>query len=169
MVGKAVAVKHLKIVNRESGSREFLRRVDSLLLELRIMHHGPLKSHPNILTLVGYGWNMEAGSILPYILVEYSAHGTLRDYLRGSYKYNIRLTDKEMFIADVAAGIHALHTTGIIHGDIKMENVLVFDSNERRGSLMAKICDFGHSILVGEGPNAEKPAVFTGTVRQVLR
>lgn len=129
------------------------------------MHHDPLKNHPNILTLLGYGWNMEASSILPYIVVEYSAHGTLRDYLRSAHKLKIGFTDKEMLIADVAAGIHALHTTGIVHGDIKMDNVLIFDSDERKGSLAARICDFGHSIVVGEGPDAYKPAVYTGTSR----
>jgi serine/threonine protein kinase len=158
-----MAVKHLKVENRETASHEFLRRVDSLLLELHIMHHGPLKSHPNILTFLGYGWNTEAGGVLPYILVEYSANGTLRDYLRVTR--DITLQDLEMFIADVAAGIHALHTTGVIHGDVKLENVLVFNSNERKCSPTAKVCDFGHSILMGSGSDDRGTAIFTGTKR----
>jgi serine/threonine protein kinase len=79
--GKLVAVKHLKVGRRETGSLEYLRRLDSLLLELHIMDHGPLKSHPNILTLIGYGWNTDEGGLLPYILVHYCANGNLRQYL----------------------------------------------------------------------------------------
>ncbi|PVH93643.1 hypothetical protein DM02DRAFT_502175, partial [Periconia macrospinosa] len=165
--GRAVAVKHLKVGFRQPGSPEFLRRVNSLLLELRIMHHGPLKSHPNILTLIGYGWNTEGGSILPYMLVEYCANGNLRQYLVDNKPVVPRC--KELLIADVASGIHALHTAGIIHGDVKLDNVLVFDSNERRISPVAKICDFGHSVLVGILSRYNAPEVFNQKLKPIPR
>jgi serine/threonine protein kinase len=164
--GKAVAVKHLKVGRCESGRPEFLRRVESLLLELRIMHHNPLKSHPNILTLIGYGWNTDGGGILPYILVDYCANGNARQYLRAK---RVPPIHKELMIADVAAGIHALHTTGIVHGDVKLENVLVFDGvqDTRRSHPLAKLCDFGHSIVIGLGLESQEPAFFGGTSRYV--
>lgn len=162
---RVVAVKHLKVGRRESESPEFLRRVNSLLLELRIMHHSPLKSHPNILNLVGYGWNSEGGSILPYILVEHSAHGNLRHYLT---KTCVSPIHKEILIADIAAGIHALHVAGIVHGDVKLDNALVFKSEKRLDSPMAKLCDFGHSIVVGLGSESQKPTAFSGTSRYVF-
>jgi len=164
--GTAVAIKQLKVADNQADPQEFLRRIDSLLLELQIMRHGPLKSHPNILDLVGYGWNTEGRAILPYIVVEYSGYGTLRGYLRGIR--GIELLDKEMFIADIIAGIYALHTTGIVHGDIKLDNVLVFFSNERSKYPMAKICDFGHSIVEGMEEDARKIAIYRGTSRYVL-
>lgn len=164
--GTAVAVKRLKVESRETESKEFLRRVDSLLLELQIMHHDPLRSHPNILNLMGCGWDTDRGAVLPYMVVEYSGYGTLREYLRGRHKTT--LLDQEMFIADVAAGIHALHTTGVIHGDIKLDNVLVFYSNERSNCPIAKIADFGHSILEGKDEDTEKTGIYTGTTRYVL-
>ncbi|CAI6337836.1 unnamed protein product [Periconia digitata] len=161
--GQTVAVKHLKVDERRSVSNEFRHRIDSLLLEMRIMHHAPLSSHPNILNLIGYGWNIEAGGILPYILVEYSAEGTLRQYLRR--RRDVRLETKEMLIADVGAGLHALHVTGIVHGDVKLENVLVFYSDERQSSPIAKICDFGHSILVGTSGDETSHGIYKGTPR----
>jgi serine/threonine protein kinase len=72
-----------------------------------------------------------------------------------------------MLIADVAAGIHALHTVGIIHGDIKLENVLVVDSERRSVSPMAKLCDFGHSIVMGLEPKTKQCIAFNGTRRHV--
>jgi serine/threonine protein kinase len=38
-----------------------------------------------------------------------------------------------------------------VHGDLKPQNVLVFDGEEGEGGYMAKVADFGYSsILVGE-------------------
>jgi serine/threonine protein kinase len=173
--GKQVAVKHLKVGRWDSESPEYRRRLNSLLLELRIMDHGPLKSHPNILTLIGYGWNADEGGILPYILVDYCANGNVRQYLtekkasaiNNGTERTLSPKLKEMLIADVAAGIDVLHTAGIIHGDVKLENVLVVDSDQRYDSPMAKLCDFGHSIIIGLEPDIQKPISYNGTRRYV--
>ena len=45
---------------------------------------------------------------------------------------------------DIAIGLAALHHHGIIHGDIKPENILIFKNEEQ---CKAKIADFGHSLL----------------------
>lgn len=165
--GKVMAIKRLKI---SSDSREeFIRRIQSLLLELQIMHHGPLKSHPNILTLLGHGWNTSGASILPYILVDYCPGGNLRQYLvinkpsHGPPREVARR--KELFMADIAAGIQALHTTGIIHGDIKLENVLVSEFDDRRGCPIARVCDFGHSIVQGSKQDDKSSGKYRGTAR----
>lgn len=110
------------------------------------MHHRPLRNHPNIISLLAYGWNMRHQSILPYVIVEYSALGTLREHLQGT-KLSTLLA-KEIAIADVASGLSALHETGIIHSDVKLDNVLVYRSWERPSGTIAKISDFGHSIVV---------------------
>ncbi|KAF2848106.1 ankyrin [Plenodomus tracheiphilus IPT5] len=157
--GKAVAVKHLKVSRRENDGHDFLQRVNSLLLELRIMRHEPLRDHPNILSLVGYGWNVEGGSILPYILVDYCANGNLRQYL---VKRRISPIHKEILIANVATGIHALHLAGVIHGDVKLDNVLVVDAPS---APLAKLCDFGHSVVIGPDSDTHRSALYRGTNR----
>lgn len=58
---------------------------------------------------------------------------------------------------EVATGIDALHAHGIIHSDIKLENILVFTDNEAH----AKIADFGHSIL----DTGEERTLLGGTER----
>jgi serine/threonine protein kinase len=45
---------------------------------------------------------------------------------------------------DVADGLLALHQLGVVHGDIKPDNVLMFEDPKR---WTAKIADFSHSIL----------------------
>jgi len=141
---KVFALKHLKLGADAPDSAAFYRRLNSVLLELRIMHHQPLRNHPNILSLLAYGWNTQKQSILPYILVEYSPFGTLREYVKGK---KLSMLTKEILMSDVASGLYALHSTGIIHGDVKLDNVLVFPC-ERPAAAIAKISDFGHSIVL---------------------
>jgi serine/threonine protein kinase len=51
---------------------------------------------------------------------------------------------------DVANGLSALHECGIIHSDVKPQNILLF-TNEKLG-LVAKVADFGFSLVEsGEG------------------
>lgn len=51
------------------------------------------------------------------------------------------------FIADIADGLSALHMCGVVHGDLKPENVLLFDDPGEKGSLIAKLGDFGFSNI----------------------
>lgn len=53
---------------------------------------------------------------------------------------------KQLLCLDIARGLSALHRTGLVHGDMKAENVLVCSSPSRR--YLAKISDFGFSVMV---------------------
>ena len=44
---------------------------------------------------------------------------------------------------DVAEGLSALHSCGVVHGDVKTENVLM----KKDARLIAKVADFSHSKL----------------------
>jgi len=44
---------------------------------------------------------------------------------------------------DIARGLSALHSYGVIHGDMKSQNILIFHNPE----LTAKLADFSHSFL----------------------
>jgi serine/threonine protein kinase len=45
----------------------------------------------------------------------------------------------------VAAGLDTLHACGIVHGDVKNENILIFEHHER--GFIAKLADFGCAVL----------------------
>ncbi|KAI0382883.1 hypothetical protein F5Y04DRAFT_279132 [Hypomontagnella monticulosa] len=158
---QVLAVKHLK-VNLSPDDGTFRRRLQSVILELRIMRHAPLRSHPNILTVLGYGWNMGGSQIAPYLLVQYAPYGTLRQYLRHS-KPEVSVMQKEMLLGDVAAAMNALHVCGIIHGDVKLDNVLVFHSWDRPAKSIAKIADFGHSLVISGKEDGELHLRYGGT------
>lgn len=157
---QVLAMKHLK-TNVAPDDGTFRRRLQSVILELRIMRHAPLRSHPNILAVFGYGWNMKATQIVPYLLVQYAPYGTLREYLRH-FKSEISMVHKEILLGDVAAATSTLHLCGIIHGDIKLDNVLVFHSWDRPTKSIAKIADFGHSLITTGKEDSEQAYIRYG-------
>ena len=162
--GRVVAVKHIKLGDYNVDQRAFHRRLQSVVREISIMHHQPLAQHPHILRLLGYGWKLEGSSPLPYIVVEYGIGGDLRSYLKSRPESSLKA--KIFHCGDVACGLMALHQCGIVHGDLKLDNVIVFESWDRPSGTIAKLCDFGHSILLAvENPEQLR---YVGTTLWVL-
>jgi len=70
----------------------------------------------------------------PYVVCEYAAGGTLADRLgRGA----LALEDVLRLVAEIAAGLDALHAKGIVHRDVKPSNILL------RHDGSAALTDFG--------------------------
>ena len=120
-----VAAKIVRLPSKNSAEEKesFRRRVFCLINDLEVMHHPPLARHPNILGLLGYGWNLFENSALPFLVTEYAAQGTLRDFLQ---KEPTSIPLKLQLCGNIASGLHAMHMCGVSHGDLKLENVLVF-------------------------------------------
>ncbi|KAK4222140.1 NUAK family SNF1-like kinase 2 [Podospora fimiseda] len=134
---------HLK-PGQNDGANAFKTKLRAVVLEVQIMHHGPLRAHPNITTAHGYGWNMRHNQIAPYILIEYASLRTLRQY------FQLRLA--------------ALHKCGIVHGAVKLDNILVFPDIDRPTGALAKVADFGHALILDKNsqdsesqPRGRKP------------
>lgn len=109
-------------------------RLNSVLLEVRALTHYPLQKHPNIVDLLAYGWD-DGG--IPFLVVEYADLGSLASFLKlqpTSLAMKLKLT------LDVASGLELLHGCEIVHGDVKLENILVFSSEN---GPLGKISDFG--------------------------
>lgn len=139
-------------------------KLRSVILEVQVMRHPPLMAHANIPAVFGYGWtgthqdtttptnyNTQTPSIAPFIVMEHAQHGTLRSYIQTRHlspanKQHIR--HLEILLGDVASGLAALHGCGIVHGDVKLDNVLVFPSRENPAQATAKISDFGHVVVL---------------------
>ncbi|GAP82494.1 putative serine threonine protein kinase [Rosellinia necatrix] len=149
VAGKTVfAVKHLK-AKGAVNDKAFRQRLKSVILEVQIMKHGPLRTHPNFPSAEGYGWNVRGSRIIPYILVEYAPLGTLRQYFQKLNRAPLP-RDIEILVGDVASALSALHTCGIVHGDVKLDNVLVFPSWDRPSKALAKLTDFGHALIMND-------------------
>lgn len=116
------------------------------MMELHILMHEPLRIHENIVKLAGFSWTRDKGNpnfISPVLQMEYAMYGTLADVQAGGKP--LSYTIKTKLYWDVAKGLGTLHAVGIVHGDVKSENVLIFVGED--GYAIAKVCDFGTWII----------------------
>lgn len=80
---------------------------------------------------------------LCYLSMEYANEGDLRKY-RAKFGGKLPLPVAERFFSQVAEALSFVHRVGIIHRDIKPDNILVLNENEIR------LTDFGVAVLPGE-------------------
>uniref|UniRef100_A0A5B7ALE5 non-specific serine/threonine protein kinase n=1 Tax=Davidia involucrata TaxID=16924 RepID=A0A5B7ALE5_DAVIN len=108
--------------------------------------------HPNIITFVA------ACKKPPVfcIITEYLAGGSLRKYLHQQEPYSLPLNLVLKLSLDIAHGMQYLHSQGILHRDLKSENLLLGED------MCVKVADFGISCLESQCGSAKG---FTGTYR----
>ncbi|KAJ5605158.1 hypothetical protein N7510_010312 [Penicillium lagena] len=158
--GAVVAIKRIRLKEEGKGSehQHFQRRLHSVLREILIMCHPPLAHHPNILSLLGYGWSVEKQRLSPFISLEFATGGSVREFMKERPR---SIRTKLILMGDIGAGLIALHKCGIVHGDLKADNVVVSVTLDRPSMSIAKVSDFGHSILESSAP--EKRTRYFGT------
>lgn len=126
--GAAVAVK---ILHKPEDNWEVSKRVDSQFrCEVNALSR---VHHRNVVKFVG------ACKKPPVccIVTEYLALGSLRSYLHNQQPYALNLKVAVDMALDVAHGMEYLHSQGLIHRDLKSENLIIADD------LCVKITDFG--------------------------
>jgi len=124
------------------------RRLDAVLLELRVLTHPPIRTQENIVDLLQIGWEGDLIDISrkwPVLVMEYADLGSLVDYF--DREPELPWSVLKMLCEDVARGLLALHHCGIVHGDLKLANVLVFSTDEEGRPSRAKLSDFGGALL----------------------
>lgn len=113
--------------------------------ELRVSSRLGPSGHDNICNLLFLGW--EDHTPVPVLGFEFAHHGTVKDTL-GSPEF-LQVSYLGMHIvADITLGLEALHDKGIIHGDIKPGNILVFRHPKR--TAIAKLADFSSSLFISD-------------------
>lgn len=138
------------------------RSYKALANELRVLAHPPLMNHENIVNIKTIGWTrLDASSAawMPMVVLELADLGTLTEYLS---KERLGVDSKLQIARDVGCGLQALHACGITHGDLKLDNILMFRSKD--GKVQAKLCDFGCSyITTGDENEEDKVEISAGT------
>ena len=122
-----------------------------ILLEIRALLHEPLRYHPNIVRLLEIGWGSshETGSPFPALVLEFAEFGTL-DHLQRTEPGPLPFRVKQKLCYDVGRGLSILHACGIVHGDLKHENVLIFRNQYDDPPLQpytAELADFGGAVI----------------------
>jgi len=91
--------------------------------------------HPNIVRVLDYGTSTDG----PFIVMELVSGGTLRDLMR--VRGRVDQYAATQIAAGIADGLDAAHIRGVLHRDLKPDNVLL-DSEGR-----PKVADFGIARL----------------------
>jgi serine/threonine-protein kinase len=142
----AVKIMHAHLAQDEQFVERFIREAKA----------AAALSHPNIVAVQDQGWN-QSGIPAVFIVMELVDGHTLREYLneRGS----IAVKDGIRFLLPLLSALGAAHKLGIVHRDVKPENILV--SKEGR----IKITDFGlaKGAMIGSTMTAES-SVILGSV-----
>ena len=135
--GKKVAIKVInKCLLKTEEDKELLKN------EIDIMK---LCNHPNIIKLLDHFENSE----YIYIIMEYLAGGTLTQYIKKRY-FNFSENQASNIIYQIGNGIKYLHNYGIIHRDLKTDNIMLTEDNDNG---IIKIIDFGLSKIISSNEN----------------
>src|SRR5215213_3740743 len=124
VLGRDVALKVLR--TQYAGDFEFAERFK------REARSAASLSHPNIVQVYDRGETEDGAS---YIAMEYVPGGTLKE--RISREGPLEAADAAGLGAQIADALGAAHEQGMIHRDIKPQNVLVTASGD------LKVTDFG--------------------------
>jgi serine/threonine protein kinase len=142
-LGRDVAIKVLPAALSENSDR--LNR-----FEQEAQAAGAL-NHPNILVIFHVGTHQGA----PYIVSELLEGETLRDRMAGSALPQRKAID---YALQIARGLAAAHEKGIVHRDIKPDNLFITDDGR------VKILDFGLAKLTSIDSAASQTEVPTRKV-----
>ena len=139
----AVKVMHPHLAQDEQFVERFIREAKA----------SAALSHPNIVSVQDQGWNQH-GSPAVFLVMELVEGHTLREYLNEQGALSIDAGIK--FLLPVLSALAAAHKLGIVHRDIKPDNILI--SKEGR----IKIADFGlaKGPLLGATMTAESSIVL---------
>ena len=141
--GELVAIK--KIPKNLTSDATFQQEMEALL---HIRQHG---RHPNICSLRE---NFEEGHYY-YLVLDLISGGEMFDHLCQQGPYSE--ADAARLVREVASALAFLHGIGVVHGDLKPENLMLSSDNPIHASI--KLVDFGcaqvtkeeeHDVLAAE-------------------
>uniref|UniRef100_A0A6B2L2L3 Protein kinase domain-containing protein n=1 Tax=Arcella intermedia TaxID=1963864 RepID=A0A6B2L2L3_9EUKA len=131
-----------KILKRQMTDKESEKAIEELKLMAKL-------KHPNVVLFMGACLNDQKQIC---IVTEFASRGDLR-----TVAPQVKSLAKRLKLGlDVASGLAWIHANGIVHRDLKLPNLLVFED------WSVKIADFGLSLQLEEGVSINR---FGGNVK----
>jgi len=122
--------------------------------------------HPNIVSILGSG---QTSDDRPYIVMEYLRGQTMADEFAA--RGQLPPLEALSYVCQLLRGLAAAHAVGIVHRDIKPDNLFLCDGP--RGNRLLKVLDFGVACTTPDAPPlCPSPLAVptaTGTVVGALR
>ena len=111
-------------------------------------------NHPNIVQIFDWGIGDE-----PFFVMEYIEGNTLTSII--AKRRTISLNDVLFIGAQVSSGLHAAHSKGLVHRDIKPGNIMITPEGK------VKVTDFGIVSLQNEESDITKTGSILGTASYI--
>jgi serine/threonine protein kinase len=142
---EAVAIKTPKFGVFPDGQLDLTsstsrRQINDFYLEVVALRNQALLNSRNVVQLLG--WTVAQTIHQTPSLVFELALGTMASIFEGP---EITWHIKHQLCLDVGNGLDAIHKAGIIHSDLRPQNVLIFRVGSWNTPLVAKLADFGAS------------------------
>jgi serine/threonine protein kinase len=134
---RRVAIKVLFAASGETGSQDDAR-VRRVLREARMV---AALEHPNVIAIHDVGEHEGA----PYIVMEHVAGASLRTFVG---RPDVVLATRVAWLVEIARALSAAHRAGLVHRDVKPENVMIRDDGA------VKVLDFGIARRAAEADAA---------------
>jgi ABC-type branched-subunit amino acid transport system substrate-binding protein len=131
LLHRKVALKLLRAPTGPNGGSELAASIARMLREARA---AAALEHPNIVTIYDVGEVTLGGKPSCFIAMELVEGTPLRDYIG---QVDLPLATRVAWLTDIARALAFAHGRGIIHRDVKPDNVMIREDG------VAKVLDFG--------------------------
>lgn len=133
----AVKILHEKFVDEPATVERFQREAKA----------AAMLQHPNVVTIYDFSAARGVGdeSAPAYIVMELIRGESLRDLLQR--EGGLPTSRAVHLMREICAGVGAGHRRGVVHRDLKPDNVIVLSANSERETETVKVVDFGIAKL----------------------
>jgi serine/threonine protein kinase len=149
-VNKLVVIKALNVFLQETPDADLERTlIENFQNEALAVDK---VRHPNVINRLGHGTARDLrGTIFHYLVLEFLPGGNLSELCRHE---PLNFEQTLFYLEQVCSGLQHAHDVGIIHRDIKPQNLLLTENRE-----IVKIADFG----VARFADLDSPITRVGT------